>query len=236
MPSSFPGFPPEALKFLTTLKRNNDREWFQPRKEKFEQFVRKPMIELAAVINEHLRKFAPDYVADPAKALFRIYRDTRFSNDKTPYKTHVSAVFSHRAFPRNYGAGFYLELSPESVGVGGGIYRPGPELLKTLRNFICAEPAAVHKVIRKKSITDLFGDMKTDSLSRVPRGFDPAHEAADLLKARSLFFYVDLPAERALTQAIGTDIAAYFRVLAPFIQLLDRPLLGRKSFRLEDES
>ena len=89
----FPGFSPEALTFLRSLKRNNRREWFQPRKEIFETKVKIPMVQLVEAINAELLDFAPDHVTDPKKAVYRTYRDTRFSADKTPYKTHVAAIF-----------------------------------------------------------------------------------------------------------------------------------------------
>ena len=91
MPSGFPGFPPEIVQFFRSLKRNNRREWFQPRKHLFEQHVKTPMLELVTLLNAELMKFAPQYVTDPKKALLRNPRDTRFSADKTPYKTHAAA-------------------------------------------------------------------------------------------------------------------------------------------------
>ena len=93
MPNQFPGFSPAALDFLRKLKRNNRRSWFQPRKEIFESEVRRPMIELVTAVNVELMRFAPRYVTPPNKAIMRIYRDTRFSANKAPYKTHVSAIF-----------------------------------------------------------------------------------------------------------------------------------------------
>jgi len=92
----FPGFPPEALTFLRSLKRNNRREWFQPRKEIFETKVKAPIIQLVEAINAELLDFAPEHITDPKKAVYRIYRDTRFSADKTPYKTHIAAIFPDR--------------------------------------------------------------------------------------------------------------------------------------------
>src|SRR6266436_2992270 len=92
----FPGFPSEALTFLKNLSRHNDREWFQARKETFEAKVKAPMAELVEAINKELLDFAPDHITDPKKAIYRIYRDTRFSADKTPYKTHIGAIFPNR--------------------------------------------------------------------------------------------------------------------------------------------
>src|SRR4051794_2248071 len=107
MTPGFTGFPPEAITFFRRLKKNNTREWFQPRKEIYEEQVKAPMLELVTVLMQRLADFAPDYVADPKKAIYRIYRDTRFSKDKTPYKTHIAAVFTPRSLEKHSGAGFY---------------------------------------------------------------------------------------------------------------------------------
>ncbi len=228
MTTPFPGFPPEALQFLRSLKRHNDREWFQPRKEKFEEVLRNPMLALLDHLNGSISKFAPDYVAEPSKAIFRIYRDTRFSKDKSPYKTHIAAVFSHRVLPRNHGAGFYFQISTDNVGIGGGIYQPGGDLLKKLREHIAANPAEYASVIRKIRAGGISGEFEGQPLTRVPKGWDPDHPAAELLKCRSLFFYASLPAETALEPRFAKEIATRFRAVAPLVRLLDQAILGGK--------
>src|SRR5271169_4367613 len=115
MNPTFAGFPPEALTFLRALKKHNEREWFQPRKETYEEKVKAPMIELVAVLMQRLADFAPEYVADPAKAVYRIYRDTRFSKDKTPYKTHIAAVFTPQGQGKESGAGYYFSVTPDEI-------------------------------------------------------------------------------------------------------------------------
>src|SRR5579864_1322186 len=102
--SRFPGFPPDAVAFLRKLKRNNRRDWFQPRKAQYETAIKLPMLELVNALNAEFARFAPDYVTPPEKAVYRIYRDTRFSPDKTPYKTHVAAIFPHRTAVKREGA------------------------------------------------------------------------------------------------------------------------------------
>jgi uncharacterized protein (TIGR02453 family) len=100
MKGSFPGFPKEGMAFLRALKKHNDREWFTPRKSTFEATVRQPMIELVSAIHREMLRFAPQYVGEPAKCVYRIYRDTRFSKDKTPYKTYASALFLRNGFDK----------------------------------------------------------------------------------------------------------------------------------------
>ena len=108
--SAFPGFSPNALSFLRALKRNNRREWFQPRKEKYEALIKAPMLEMVACLNEELARFAPAYVTPPEKAVYRIYRDTRFSPDKTPYKTHIAAIFPRHSGGEARGRGVLSSL------------------------------------------------------------------------------------------------------------------------------
>src|SRR5208283_5236216 len=122
MRSAFPGFPREAIQFFRGLARNNDREWFLPRKTIFEDQVKQPMRQLVSELNEAIMGFAPEYVTDPDKAIYRIYRDTRFSQDKTPYKDHIAASFYRQGTgPHKYG-GYYLQVSHKGAAVGGGVY------------------------------------------------------------------------------------------------------------------
>src|ERR1700679_1774668 len=139
MASSFPGFAPAALTFFKQLEKNNQREWFTARKEKFEELVRGPMLELLALINDDLRGFAVDHVTEPAKALYRIHRDTRFAKDKTPYKTHIAAMFPRQGLGKNTCAGFYCSVSHTGVEVAAGMYMPSPQDLLTVREAIAAD-------------------------------------------------------------------------------------------------
>src|SRR2546423_10699146 len=115
MAKGFPGFPREALTFLGQLARNNNRDWFAVRKEKFERLVRDPMLELVELLADDLRSFAADHVVPPKKAVYRIYRDTRFSKDKTPYKTHFAAIFPPKGFEKHAAGAYYFHISPTAV-------------------------------------------------------------------------------------------------------------------------
>ena len=188
--AKFGGFPPAGMKFLRDLAKNNDRDWFQPRKETFELQVKAPMIELLEAINVELKEFAPDYVCDPAKAVYRIYRDTRFSNDKTPYKTHIAAILPRRGLQKHAGGGFYFSVSPKGVEVAGGVYMPGPEELLTLRMHLSINHAEFHKADAK--LRKLMGELQGSQLTRVPKGFHPDQPAADLIRRKQFFYYKTL--------------------------------------------
>src|SRR5579872_5800374 len=147
MPSRFPGFPPDTLQFFRGLSRNNRREWFLPRKAVFEEQVKQPMRELVAALNHAMRGFAPEYATDPDKAIYRIYRDTRFSKDKTPYKDHIAASFFRSGTgPHKFG-GYYLHVSHKEVAVGGGVYMPEPDVLLAIRGHIAANHAKLRKIL-----------------------------------------------------------------------------------------
>jgi uncharacterized protein (TIGR02453 family) len=224
----FAGFPPEMVQFFRSLKRNNRREWFQPRKHLFEQHVKAPMLELIAAINAEMEKFAPEYVTEPKNAIFRIYRDTRFSADKTPYKTHVAASFSRRGGERLGTGGFYFSLSPEAIEVSAGIWHPEREVMLTVRNHIAETHEELSRILADKKSRKLAGELKGDALSRSPKGFDPAHPAAGFIKMKDWVLDVSLDASLATTPVLYREIVERFRAMTPLVGYLNRPLLSRK--------
>jgi uncharacterized protein (TIGR02453 family) len=225
----FPGFPPEALKFLRSLERNNRREWFQPRKEIFESKVKAPMIDLVEAINAELPGFAPEHINDPKHAVYRIYRDTRFSADKTPYKTHIAAIFPRRGMGKHSSAGFYVHLSPKSFGIASGAYMPGPEELRAMRTWIAENHAEFRKAARGPE--KLMGKLHGDSLARAPKGFDPAHPAADLIRMKSWLYWVELEAGLAESPKLFAEVMKRFRAAAPVVEMLNAPLVSGKQPR-----
>lgn len=216
-------FPPEAITFLKGLEKNNTRDWFQPRKEVFESKLKAPMLEFVESINAELLKFAPEHITEPKKAVYRIYRDTRFSKDKTPYKTHLGAIFPRRGLYKDLGAGYYFHVSAKGIGVACGAYAPGPEQLLRIRRFL----AENHKLFRRKD--KLMGPLKGATLQRVPKGFDPQHPAIDLIKMKQWFWWVELDAKLATSPKLKTEIIKRFKAIAPMVELLNKPLLLRKT-------
>src|SRR5947209_12441548 len=147
----------ESLQFLPDLEANNTRDWFQPRKEQYEQLLKDPLTRLVEAINRELPNSAADYITNPQKAVYRIYRDTRFSKNKTPYKTHVSALLWHSKLGKDGGAGLYFHLSPKEFLVAGGLYKSPPEILTPVRQHISEEHARLRKVLRAKATRECFG-------------------------------------------------------------------------------
>ena len=229
MPSGFPGFPPEGLTFLRDLKRNNRREWFQPRKETFDLHVRAPMAELVTALNSDLSRFAPEYVTDPNRAIFRIYRDTRFSTDKTPYKTHIAARFPRRGLDTSAPSVFYFSFSADEIGAGGGIYHPDPQAMLMIRTYIAEHHRELRRVLQNPRLKQAMGELQGDELRRMPKGFDPAHPAADLIRKKDWFLYAPLDTKLALGLELFKELRSRFRLMHPVLEALAKPFPARKA-------
>jgi uncharacterized protein (TIGR02453 family) len=231
MRSGFPGFPAEAVAFYRSLARNNTREWFQPRKTVYDEKVKAPMVDLVTALNGAMMDFAPDYVTDAPKAIYRIYRDTRFSPDKTPYKTQIAASFSRRGLEKHGAAGYYFAISHKGVDVGGGIYMPQPETLLAVRTLIAERHAEFRQLAASSAIKRLFGAMQGEQLSRVPKGFCAEHPAADLLRFKQFLLFTTLDAAMVTTPKLFGELEKRFRAMAPFLDFLNAPLAGKRRDR-----
>jgi uncharacterized protein (TIGR02453 family) len=232
MNKTFKSFPREMQTFFRQLEKNNNREWFAARKEIFEGRVRGPMVELVTLINERMRRISGDHVAEePAKNLYRIYRDTRFSKDKTPYKTHIAATFAHRSLARHAGAGFYFEVSHRYVGIAGGVYMPGPEELAALRKAIAAEPKRFLKVVENGALRKMFGALQGERLVRMPKEWR-GHEgsaAAEYLKMKQFYWWVELPASVAVSAGVVETVVKHFAALEEGIGWFNGVLLAARA-------
>jgi len=220
-------FTPKTLAFLRALKRNNDREWFRARKPEYEKHVRQPMVELLARVERDLRTFAPELVAEPKVSLYRIYRDTRFSDDKTPLKTHVAARFPSRAFGRSGGAGLYLEVAPQWVWIGGGLYMPSPSDLQAIREHIAATYPQVHRLASRSVFKRHVGGLDGARLTRVPRGYLKDHPAAHYLQFKQFLAGKEYGADFATSPRFYPELIAVFRAVAPLVRFLNAPLEAR---------
>jgi len=219
-----PRFSEPGLRFLRALKRNNRREWFQPRKEQYDQQVRAPMVAIVERLAVDLRAIAPEIVVDPKTAIYRLYRDTRFSEDKTPYKTHVAASFPWRGLPRHEGAGLYFHVSPDEVWIGGGMYAPQTAQLQALREHIAANSRRLRSIVESAAFKRTFGRLDGEQLQRVPRGFAKDHEAADFLRYRQFLAGRELAPAATTTARFYPTLVETFRVATPLIRFLNEPL------------
>ncbi len=228
MRSGFQGFPPEAVTFYRGLARNNAREWFQPRKPIYDEKVKAPMVELVTALNRAMMDFAPDYVTDAPKAIYRIYRDTRFSPDKTPYKTQIAASFARRGMEKHGAAGYYFAISHKGVDVGGGIYMPLPETLLAVRTHIAERHEEFRRLAASSAVKRMFGAMQGEQLARVPKGFCAEHPAADLLRYKQFLLFTSLEAGIVTTPNLFVELEKRFRAMAPFLEFLNAPLVAKR--------
>jgi uncharacterized protein (TIGR02453 family) len=222
---AFSAFPKEGLQFLRTLKRNNNREWFQKHKSNYEEHVKQPMADLIEALHTEFQEFAPEMIASPKVSAYRIHRDTRFSKDKTPYKTHVAAVFPPSGIGKHEGAGFYVHIAPEELLIGGGLYMPLPEDLRAVRNYIFEDPKKFLHIVESTSFRQRFGKVEGQQLARVPRGFPQEHPVAEYLRHKQFLASRTLPAERATTPGFYKTLVETFQAILPLIRFLNAPIV-----------
>lgn len=227
--SRFPGFSPNAISFLRALKRNNRREWFQPRKDKYEALIKAPMLEFVGCLNEELARFAPAYVTPPAKAVYRIYRDTRFSPDKTPYKTHIAAIFPHHSAVKREGAVFYLHFTEKELLAFAGVYSPDRDELLAYRTLLQQNHEEFGAILNNKSLQKMVGELQGEQLSRMPKGFPADHPAEALLRRKQWYLESTLEIGLLTTPRVVPELAKRFAVMTPMVEFLNRPFAQKKA-------
>jgi uncharacterized protein (TIGR02453 family) len=221
-------FSRRSIAFLRAIKRHNDREWFKARRDTYERDVRAPMTEVITRLATDFRRFAPELVASPQRSLYRIYRDTRFSPNKQPLKTHAAAVFPWRGLPKHEGAGLYFEIACEWVWIGGGMYAPQPPELVKIREHIADTWPEIHTIVRRPSFRRHLAPVDGERLSRTPRGFPSDHPAADYLKYRQFIAGRQYPAAFAHSRQFYPTLTSTFKALMPLVRFLNEPLLLKK--------
>lgn len=230
-PPALPYFRPEALTFLRNLARHNDRAWFTPRKPVFEAELKEPMLAAIRKITEAMLSFAPNHVRPAEKCMFRIYRDTRFSNDKRPYKTHVAAWWTHQGLGKTSGAGYYFHVSPKELIIAAGSYMPEKEQLAAIRHWLLDNHAEFRKLLRAPAVRRTFEEFEGNSLTRPPKGFPKDHPALDLIQCRQWGLAATLPAAEALKPSLVSTIIRHFRIAAPIVDALNTPIAAAQQPR-----
>jgi uncharacterized protein (TIGR02453 family) len=230
MANGFGGFPLETLKFLRQLKRNNNRDWFLAHKNVYEEKVKAPMTELVLDLGFALQQIAPELIVDPKRAIYRIYRDIRFSSDKTPYKTHIAAMFVARGIPKNTGAALYFHIEPAEVMVAGGTYMPDSATLRTLRGYIAAHWDEYTAITDQRSFRRILGEVQGDRLVRLPSGFSADHPAIEALRMKQHYVMLSEPAALAEGPKLLPRLFALFSAMIPFVRFLNAPLQSSNAF------
>ena len=215
-------FTPATLRFLRDLAANNNREWFAANKPRFEEVLRQPFLQLLADLQAPLAKISRHFVADTRSqggSLFRIHRDTRFANDKSPYKTWAGARLFHERARELEAPSFYLHIQPKGSFVGGGIWHPQPETVRRIRDFLADNPAAWKKATRSKAFLAHFA-LGGASLVRPPRGYDPGHELIDDLKRKDFTAWQNFDDAIVTSSELKPFLVDRLRRIAPMVDYL----------------
>jgi uncharacterized protein (TIGR02453 family) len=217
MPNAY--ITPRTFKFLKELAAHNDREWFNANKQRYLDDVRDPLLRLIADLGPKLQKISKNVVADARPvggSLFRIYRDTRFAKDKSPYKTYAGMTFRH-ADGKHVPAGYYLHIEPGRCFMAAGLWHGQPETLKDIRDAIVAHPGHWKRVASSRSF-DL--DESSDALKRPPRGYDPEHPFVADLKRKSFTASSDLSQKELFANDFPGRFATQCKQKAPLMEFL----------------
>jgi len=217
-----PHFTPKLFRFMKDLAANNDRDWFNANKPRFQSDVRDPLLQFISDFAPKIRRVTDQIVADPRPnggSMFRIYRDTRFSKDKSPYKIHAAAQFRHASGKDVHAPGYYLHLQPGSVFMGAGVWHPDGKFLANIREAIVADPTAWKRITRGKTLTGTF-TREGETLKRAPRGFDPEHPLVDDLKRKDHILVANFTQKAVCEPGFIDEFAGLCKKASPFMKFL----------------
>jgi uncharacterized protein (TIGR02453 family) len=215
--TGFAGFPADFFRFYEQLHRHNERDWFNANKDRFQQSVLEPMSRFITALQPSLAAISKHYIADPKPnggSMFRIYRDTRFSKDKTPYKTHAACHFRHVAGKDAHAPGFYVHIDRHEVFFGGGIWQPPAPQLNRIRDFIAGNARSWARIKNATKVRQV-GGIKGESLQRPPRGFDEQHLHIEDLKRKSFYIMSEAGPKEPSEADFVDQVAQGFARAAP---------------------
>ena len=215
---------PELFQFFRELKENNDREWFKANKLRYESDVREPLLQFVMEFGLRLGEISSHFMADARRtggSLFRIYRDTRFARDKSPYKIAAGIQFRHERAKDVHASGFYLHLEPENAFMGMGLWHPDSKTATSIRSAIVDRPDEWKGIVTAPKLLREF-KLGGESLKRAPRGFDPNHPLLEDLKRKDFLIFKSLSEEETCEPRFINDFAGYCKLGVPFMRFLTR--------------
>ncbi len=221
--SAYTPLPSDLFAFLDELSDNNHKAWFEENKPRFKSNVQLPMVEFIEAMAPWFESNAPAFVADTrlnGGSLFRIYRDTRFSKDKTPYKTNIGCHFRHRAGKDAHAPGYYVHIAPDEIFFGGGIWMPPTPVLNQIRDAIVDSPKRWAAIEQSPAFRKRFGEIRGDKLKRPPKGYDPEHPLIEHLKHKSFFAFSSCTPKQVCAKDFPKRIGDTFDELEPLIHFL----------------
>ena len=220
--SRYASFTPDTIKFLKQLAANNNRDWFKTNKSRYEEQVLDVALRFIQSMQDPLADIAPHFVALPTRvggSLMRIYRDTRFSKNKLPYKTNIGIQFRHELAKDVHSPGFYVHIDPKEVFIGVGMWRPEPDALRAIRERIAVKPGKWKSVMADKTFKRHFS-LGGESLSRPPRGFNKEHELIDDIKRTSFIAVKEMAMDDCTGPQFQRKVESAFKATTPFMQFL----------------
>lgn len=216
------GFNDTTIAFLKQLDANNNRDWFKANKTRYEELVLDVALRFIQSMQDPLSKIAPHFTAVPTRvggSLMRVYRDTRFSKNKLPYKTNIGIQFRHEQAKDVHSPGYYVHIEPESVFLGAGMWRPDAEPLRGIRERIDNKPAEWKRVMADKSFQRHF-KLGGESLTRPPRGFDKDHACIEDIKRKSFIAVKDMDVSACLKPRFQQQVETAFKSASPYMRFL----------------
>lgn len=218
----FAGFKPETIKFLEELRNNNNRAWFNDNKARYEERVLDVALQFIQSMQEPLSRFAPRFTAVPKRmggSLMRVYRDTRFSKNKLPYKTNIGMQFRHEQAKDVHAPGYYVHIDPDEVFLGAGLWMPEAEPLSGIRRRIADKPDEWQGIVKDRKFARNF-ELSGTSLSRPPRGFDKDHPCIEDIKRKSFIAIKSMSHNDILSAQFIRKVETSFKKATPFMQFL----------------
>jgi uncharacterized protein (TIGR02453 family) len=218
------GLSPELFVFLRDLQKNNNKDWFGRNKQRYVDVIQRPMLEFIATMAPWLAAHMPAFTADMRTnggSLFRIHRDTRFSNDKSPYKTNVGCNFRHRAGKDAHAPGFYVHIEPGKIFFGGGIWSPPTPVLNKIRDAIVENPKRWQSVKQARQFATVLGGLAdAPSLKNAPEGYARDHKFVEDLKRKSLFAFSSCSEAEVCAADFPDRVKQTFDALAPLMKFM----------------
>lgn len=213
----------KTIDFLEELESHNNRDWFQEHKARYEEVAQAPFLAFIEALAQPMTKVSKHISVDPKKSggsMMRIYRDTRFAKDKSPYNTHLSAQFRHAVGKEVAAPGFFLRIAPDAVTLGSGIWQPDTATVGKIRAAIDARQAAWKKVVTDAAFVDAFGQLAGESLKRPPRGFDAEHPWIEDLKRKDFVAFAELKPAAIGKQDFVEETIRHYKASKPLMKFI----------------
>ncbi|MEO1258791.1 MAG: DUF2461 domain-containing protein [Bacteroidota bacterium] len=208
-------FEKDFILFFQELKKNNTKEWFDENRKRYEKNVKKPFANFVGTMIGRIRDFEPSLLIEPKECILRINRDIRFSKDKTPYNSHVTAFISKGGKKDKTRPGFFLRLTPDEIGIMIGCFQPDKTQLKKIRNFIAADPGLFSKTINDKKFKDRFGELKGEEHKRIPTEFKEAYSTEPLIARKQFYAVAVLDPNILLKEGLIEQLMEYYHAARP---------------------